>query len=121
LRTRSWPIGSCCPVSGHSGQPDKPGELREAMRRRGRARSWLHRVGTCEASGVDRSAKLDPKLPVVFVANFFAFTLRHAMVAAAMRTRYDQFGKQMVRIALEAGGAVETDAEGWPTSTRFSH
>jgi hypothetical protein len=39
------------------------------------------------------------------------------MVAAAMRTRYDQFGKQMVRIALEAGGAVETDAE-VPVDTR---
>jgi hypothetical protein len=33
------------------------------------------------------------------------------MVAAPMRTRYDQFGKQMVRAALEAGGAIETDAE----------
>jgi hypothetical protein len=28
-----------------------------------------------------------------------------------MRTRFDQFGKQMVRAALEAHGAVETDAE----------
>jgi hypothetical protein len=33
------------------------------------------------------------------------------MVAAPMRTRFDQFGKQMVRAALEAGGTVETDAE----------
>jgi hypothetical protein len=33
------------------------------------------------------------------------------MVAAAMRTRFDQFGKQMVRAALEARGPVETDAE----------
>ena len=33
------------------------------------------------------------------------------MVAAPMRTRFDQFGKQMVRAALEIHGAVETDAE----------
>ena len=39
------------------------------------------------------------------------------MVAAAMRTRYDQFGKQMVRAALEARGPVETDAE-VPADTR---
>jgi len=51
------------------------------------------------------------KLPVVFVANFFVFALRHAMVAAPMRTRFDQFGKQMVRTALEIRGSVETDAE----------
>jgi len=28
-----------------------------------------------------------------------------------MRTRYDQFGKQMVRTAIEVRGSVETDAE----------
>jgi hypothetical protein len=28
------------------------------------------------------------KLPVVFVASFFVFALRHATVAAPMRTRY---------------------------------
>jgi hypothetical protein len=57
------------------------------------------------------------KLPVVFATTFFLFALRHAMVAAPMRTRFDQFGKQMVRTALEAGGAVETDAE-VPADTR---
>ncbi|MEO7731704.1 MAG: hypothetical protein ABIY55_12080 [Kofleriaceae bacterium] len=35
----------------------------------------------------------------------------------AMRTRFDQFGKQMVRTALEARGPVETDAE-VPADTR---
>jgi hypothetical protein len=50
-------------------------------------------------------------LPFVFVASFFLFSLRHAMVVAPMRTRFDQFGKQMVRAALEASGTVETDAE----------
>jgi len=34
-----------------------------------------------------------------------------------MRTRYDQFGKQMVRCALPARGPVETDAE-VPADTR---
>jgi hypothetical protein len=47
----------------------------------------------------------------------FAFTLPHAMVAAPMRTRFDQFGKQMVRTALETRGPVETDAE-VPADTR---
>jgi hypothetical protein len=51
------------------------------------------------------------------VANFFVFTLWHAMVAAPMRTRFDQFGKQMVRTALESCGPVETDAE-VPADTR---
>jgi hypothetical protein len=59
------------------------------------------------------------RLPVVFVASFFVFTLPHAMVAAPMRTRFDQFGEQMVRTALEtcgtrSGGAV---ARGWPRSS----
>jgi hypothetical protein len=53
----------------------------------------------------------------VFVANFFDFTRWHVMVAAPMRTRYDQFGKQMVRTALEPRGPVETDAE-VPADTR---
>jgi hypothetical protein len=57
------------------------------------------------------------KLPVLFVANVFVVTLRHAMVAAPMRTRFDQFGKQMVRTALETRGPVETDAE-VPADTR---
>src|SRR3954463_6563620 len=57
------------------------------------------------------------KLPVVFVVIFFVFTLPHAMVVAPMRTRYDQFGKQMVRTALETCGPVETDAE-VPADTR---
>jgi hypothetical protein len=48
---------------------------------------------------------------------FFVFTLRHAMVAAPMRTRFDRFGKQMVRAALETRGPVETDAE-VPADTR---
>ena len=39
------------------------------------------------------------------------------MVAAPMRTRFDQFGKQMVRTALETRGPVETDAE-VPADTR---
>ena len=39
------------------------------------------------------------------------------MVAAAMRTRFDQFGKQMVRDALEDRCSVETDAE-VPADTR---
>ncbi len=34
-----------------------------------------------------------------------------------MRTRFDQFGKQMVRTALETCGPVETDAE-VPADTR---
>jgi hypothetical protein len=33
------------------------------------------------------------------------------MLAALMRTRFDQFGKQMVRTALATRGPVETDAE----------
>jgi hypothetical protein len=33
------------------------------------------------------------------------------MVAIAMRTRFDQFGKQLLRRALEGRGVVETDAE----------
>jgi hypothetical protein len=36
---------------------------------------------------------------------------------ASMRTRFDQFGKQMVRTALETCGPVETDAE-VPADTR---
>ena len=48
------------------------------------------------------------KLPVVFVANFCVFTLPHAMVAAPMRTGFDQFGKQMVRTALETCGPPST-------------
>jgi hypothetical protein len=51
------------------------------------------------------------KLPVVFATNFFGFARLHAMVIAPMRTRFDQFGKQMVRTALETRGPVETDAE----------
>jgi flagellar biosynthesis/type III secretory pathway protein FliH len=35
------------------------------------------------------------------VTRFFQLTLLHVMVAAPMRTRFDQFGKQMVRTALE--------------------
>ena len=51
------------------------------------------------------------KLPVMFAANCFVVTLPYAMVAAPMRTRFDQFGKQMVRTALETCGPIETDAE----------
>jgi uncharacterized protein DUF4351 len=36
---------------------------------------------------------------------------RRAMVAAVMRTRFDQFGKQMVREALDGHCLVESDAE----------
>jgi hypothetical protein len=39
------------------------------------------------------------------------------MMVAAMRNRYDQFGKQIVRAALEGHLAVETDAE-VPAETR---
>ena len=39
------------------------------------------------------------------------------MVTAAMRTRFDQFGKQMVRDAVEGRCSVETDAE-VPADTR---
>src|SRR5262249_26761550 len=39
------------------------------------------------------------------------------MMLAPMRNRYDQFGKQMVRAALEGHCAVETDAE-VPAETR---
>jgi hypothetical protein len=56
-------------------------------------------------------------MPVVFVASIFIFTRSHAMVSALMRTRFDQFGKQMVRAALETRGPVETDAE-VPADTR---
>jgi hypothetical protein len=56
------------------------------------------------------------KLPVVFAANFFVFALRH-VVAAPVRTRFDQFGKQMVRAVLETRGPIETDAE-VPADTR---
>ena len=37
------------------------------------------------------------------------------MVTVPMRTRFDQFGKQMVHAALEILGSVETDAEVRPT------
>ena len=47
----------------------------------------------------------------------FALASCRAMVAAAMRTRFDQFGKQMVRDALEDHCSVETDAE-VPADTR---
>jgi hypothetical protein len=57
------------------------------------------------------------KLPVVFAANVLPFMMRHAMVGVPMRTRFDQFGKQMVRTALEIRGPVETDAE-VPADTR---
>src|SRR6266567_3191272 len=53
----------------------------------------------------------------MFAPDLVAFSQRHAMVDAQMRTRYDQFGKQMVRAALETGGLVETDAE-VPADTR---
>ena len=56
-------------------------------------------------------------LPVVFMASLFVFTRLHAMVVTPMRTRFDQFGKQMVRTALEGCGPVETDAE-VPADTR---
>ncbi|HEX8113772.1 MAG TPA: hypothetical protein VF516_38835 [Kofleriaceae bacterium] len=39
------------------------------------------------------------------------------MVAASMRTRYDQFCKQMIRTELETCGPIETDAE-VPADTR---
>jgi hypothetical protein len=41
------------------------------------------------------------------------------MAAPPMRTRYDQFGKQMVRTALEVRGPVETDAEVLPDTRRI--
>jgi hypothetical protein len=42
---------------------------------------------------------------------FLVLVWCHAIVAAPMRTRFDQFGKQMVRAALQGRGSVETDAE----------
>jgi hypothetical protein len=48
---------------------------------------------------------------------FLALASLRGMVAAAMRTRFDQFGKQMVRDALEGRCSVETDAE-VPADTR---
>jgi hypothetical protein len=36
---------------------------------------------------------------------------RRAIVASPRRTRYDQFGKQLIRAALEGRGSVETDVE----------
>ena len=50
-------------------------------------------------------------MPVLLVVNGFVFGRMHAIVAAPMRTRFDQFGKQMVRAALETRGPIETDAE----------
>ena len=44
-------------------------------------------------------------------AIFFCSAPLHAMFVPPMRTRYDQFGKQLVRTALEACGPIETDAE----------
>jgi hypothetical protein len=52
-----------------------------------------------------------------YTSNFFALTIQHAIVTATMRTRFDQFGKQMVRSALEDRGPVETDME-VPADTR---
>jgi hypothetical protein len=49
--------------------------------------------------------------------DFFALLSPRAMVAAAMRMRYDQFGKQMFRDELEGWWSVETDAE-VPAETR---
>ena len=59
----------------------------------------------------DQGAKLKHEIASRVRGNFFGFALRHAMVATPMRTRFDQFGKQMVRTALETRGPVETDAE----------
>src|ERR1043166_4494051 len=42
---------------------------------------------------------------------FLALAVHRAMVAAAMRTRFDIFGKDLVRAALEGYCSVETDAE----------
>jgi hypothetical protein len=47
----------------------------------------------------------------------FALASPRAMVAAAMRARYDQLGKQMIRDLLEGRCSVETDAE-VPADTR---
>jgi hypothetical protein len=79
-------------------------------------------VGVGDLGAVHRgasrpSAQLGTKMPVGFVAGVFIFTLSHGMVTAAMRTRFDQFGKQMVRTTLETRGPVETGAE-VPADTR---
>jgi len=42
---------------------------------------------------------------------------RHAILSVVTRTRFDQFGKQMVRTAVAPRGPVETDAE-VPADTR---
>jgi hypothetical protein len=53
----------------------------------------------------------------LFVSDFFNCASPYATVDMLMRTRFDQFGKQMVRTALETRGPVETDAE-VPADTR---
>jgi hypothetical protein len=47
---------------------------------------------------------------------FFVFVRPHAILAALMRTRFDQVAKQMVRAALATRGHVETDAEVVPAT-----
>jgi hypothetical protein len=51
------------------------------------------------------------------VAVCFALARRRAMVAAVTRTRFDRFGKDLVRDALGDRYAVESDAE-VPVETR---
>jgi flagellar biosynthesis/type III secretory pathway protein FliH len=46
-----------------------------------------------------------------FHARFFALAARHATVAGMTRTRFDEFGKQLVRAALEDRGSVKIDVE----------
>ena len=108
----SRPIGSRCPAGGHSGHLDRPGEFREARRRRDRARIWLHRGGACEALAFDSSAKLECEIASRARGQFSSSSCcGMPWSPAPMRTRFDQFGKQMVRTALETRGPVETDAE----------
>jgi hypothetical protein len=53
----------------------------------------------------------------IHASNFFSPAIRYAIFIATMRTRFDQFGKQMVRSALEDRGPIETDTE-VPADTR---
>ena len=82
-------------------------------------------TGACEQAAVPRPAQSEALglareqrfWAACVHLRFFALASLRAMVAAAMRTRFDQFGKQMVREALEGRCSVEPDAE-VPAETR---
>jgi len=82
-------------------------------------------TGACEQAAVPRPAQSEALglareqrfWAACVHLRFFALASLRAMVAAAMRTRFDQFGKQMVRDAVEGRCFIETDAE-VPADTR---